>query len=324
MHRSFRIVPLLIVCIVLANAGLQQSAAETPDSQRTISTYGVIRAGAGMTVGTDFWSGTTPTDFQRRDMPLIRESGIQMLRLEFNSGSVPNLRTLVPAVTSNGIKVLGLLLRVDLTPNGAIEYGSWVYSVVSEFKNNVHVWEIMNEPNLDKFFSGKDPAKYTEFLKQGYTQAKRADPTCTVLGGSVVFTHQSGQNFVKAIYTNGGKDYMDALSFHPYCDPYAPNDTSSTPNPYVYLTKIRDIMVQNGDSNKKIWITEVGWSSDDVGEANQALYIGQALTMALNWGFIDTYIHFCWHGGTGDKGLVSANFQPKPAFYTVKDFTASL
>lgn len=280
-----------------------------------------------MMVGVDYWSGNTVSTFNR-DLPLLKDAGIQMLRIEFSRDSVANLRELVPTVDSNGIQVLGLLMRTDLTDD-IDAWGNWIYDTVNEFKPYVHVWEIWNEPNLDKFFSGKDPVKYTSFLKRGYNEAKRADSTCFVLGGSVVFTHQTALNFLTAIYQNGGKDYMDALSYHPYCTPYAPDDTSS-PNPFVKLTDVRTVMANYGDT-RPIWITEVGWTTndnDEVGETKQADYLVKALEMARNWGWVETFIIYNWKDssttGTLTKGLLRTDRTPKPSFYAVKDFISGV
>jgi len=323
-HRNFKVVSLLIVCVVLASAGLQNSIAATLDSQRTISSYGEIQVvhTLRMIVGTDIWYGTTASKFLSESyLSLMQECGIQMVRLEFSLDSVANLRTLVPVVVQNGIQVLGLLLRTDLAPDNVDAWGDWVYSVVNEFKQYVHVWECWNEPNLENYFSGKDPVKYTNFLKRCYTEAKRADPTCFVLGGSVVFTHRTALNFLTAIYQNGAKDYMDALSYHPYCTPYAPDDTSS-PNPFIKLTDVRTIMANYGDT-RPIWITEVGWNAD-IGEAKQADYLVQALEMARDWGWIETFIIYNWQDGGGfTYGLLRTDLSPKPSFYAVKSFTTS-
>jgi hypothetical protein len=256
---------------------------------------------------------------------LVQDCGIQIIKLEFNRDSLSYLRTLVPSVVNKGIKVVGLLIRIDLAPYNVDAWGNWVYSVVREFKSYVHVWDIWSEPNQNKCFPGKDPVKYTNFLKRAYTEAKRADSTCFVLGGGIAFTHSTAQSFLKTMYQNGANNYMDALSWHPYCDPYAPDDTSSTPNPYIYLTKIRDIMVQYGAGNKKIWITEVGWSSGVCGLTNQANYITKALNMAKNWGWVETFIIYNWKDSQSTdkyatKGLLRTDQSPKPSFYAVKNF----
>jgi hypothetical protein len=276
-----------------------------------------------MSVGVDMWSGTT-TNTMSNYLSLLQDAGLTTIRLEFNKDSISNLRTLAPYVNDHGIRIIGMLLRTDLAPDNVNDWGNWVHSTIDEFKNYVHVWEIWNEPNQNKFFPGKDPVKYTEFLKRGYSEAKSVDPTCFILGCSIPFTHSKALDFLEAVYENDGGNYMDALSWHPYCDPYAPEDTSSTPNPYVYLTRVRDMMNEYGQQNKKIWITEVGWSSDDTGETLQAEYLVRALQLARDWGWIDTFIIYNWKdtasSGTSTKGLLRMDLSIKPAYYAVKDF----
>jgi hypothetical protein len=285
------------------------------------SEYGVVQK---MIVGTDYWSGYTSSTFTKSDLPLLKDAGIQTLRIEFNSNSRANLRTLVPAVVGNGINVIGVLIRTDLAPDNVNAWGDWVNSTVNEFKNYVHVWEIWNEPNWNTGFgSPGDPVKYTQFLKAAYPRAKQADPSCTVLGGSILGTDSAGQNFLTSMYDNGAKGYMDAVSVHPYCSDVSPQSPSqtSTGKAFWKVQNMRDIMASYGDGSKKVWITEMGWRTDTVSEATQATYLQQALGIAKNWGYVDGFIVYCWmDGGSGPYGLVKTSISPKPSFYAVKDF----
>jgi len=124
------------------------------------------------------------------------------------------------------------------------------------------------------------------------------------------------------MYNSGAKDYMDALAYHPYCSPFSPESTRIS-NAYARLeTHVRPIMIQNGDGDKTIWITEMGWTTDDVTTAQQATYLTQALTMAQDWGWVETFIIYNWiDSARFTYGLLNMNGSPKPAFNAVKDFT---
>ena len=209
-------------------------------------------------------------------------------------------------------------------------WGTWVYNVVNRYKSNVNVWECWNEPSWNTGFgSPGDAVKYTTFLKMAYTKAKAADPNCKVLGGSILGTHNSGLNFLKTMYQNGAKDYMDAVAYHPYCDPVSPLYPYQTGsgNAFWKLKNAKDIMNSYGDTNKNIWITEVGWSTGgtSVTEDKQALYIKQALDLAKSWGWVETFIIYNWKDsettGKYTKGLLRTDLSPKPSFYAVKNFT---
>jgi hypothetical protein len=81
-------------------------------------------------------------------------------------------------------------------------------------------------------------------------------------------------------------------------------------------------MAKYGDT-RPIWITEVGWNAD-TGEAKQADYLLQALEMARDWGWIETFTIYNWQdGGDFTYGLLRTDLSPKPSFYAVKNFTTS-
>jgi hypothetical protein len=285
-------------------------------------------------VGIDYWAGNTKSYFTNRDLPFLKEAGLNFVRLEFGSWSESNLASLIPSVTENGLEVIGLLMRKDLVDD-IDSWGNWVYNTVSTYKDKVKVWEIWNEPNWNTGFgSPGDPVKYTEFLKRAYTKAKEADPNCVVLGGSILGTDDSGLNFLRSMYDNGAKDYMDAVAIHPYCagvSPLYPNKTS-TGKAFWKLESSRNIMIEYSDENKKIWITEMGWATqgtNSVTEELQALYLTQALNLAQSWNWVETFIVYQWMDGGGFYfGLTREKNSPpytyenfcKPSFFAVKDF----
>jgi hypothetical protein len=325
----FATIVLTLLAIFLGNIA---SAANS--AHETISSYGVI-ATKKMIVGVDYWAGMDKSHFLNRDAPFLKEAGIRILRLEFGEWSLDNLATLIPEIKSQGFEVLGLLMRKDLVED-INAWESWVFNVVSMFKDKVKVWEIWNEPNWNTGFGAPgDPVKYTEFLKRAYIKAKQADPECVVLGGSILGTDNAGLNFLRLMYENGAKDYMDALAYHPYCttvSPLYPYETS-TGKAFWKLEWVKNIMAEYGDGNKKIWITEIGWATNgtnSVTEDQQALYINQALNLAKSWGWVEAFIIYNWMDGGGLYfGLTRTRYNPpytyenfcKPAFFTVKNFT---
>jgi hypothetical protein len=195
---------------------------------------------------------------------------------------------------------------------------------VNEFKTNVHLWECWNEPNQEEtFFNGGTAEEYAVFLEACYDEAKDADPTCTILGGSIAFTNNPALAYLETIYEHGAKDHMDFLAYHPYCNPYAPDDNESTSNPYIYLTKVKDVMEDYNDT-RNLWITELGWQSNSpLTQTLQANYTIEALTMAYDWGWVEGYVVYKWKdSGSNYKGIVTSSVTPKLVFYAVKQFIA--
>lgn len=286
-------------------------------------------ATGSLTVGVDYWGGGSVATFNSAThKQRILDCGLELLRLEVSPNYHDEEETLIPAISGAGLGIIGVLMEPTLDPDNYAAYGTWVQDIVTEFKDYVHIWEIWNEPNLDNYFSGADPVKYVNFLMEGYTHAKIADPTCTVLGGCAVFTRTSTQAWVHTIYDNGAKNYMDALSFHPYVDQGRSPAATGGNNPYTDLPLIWDIMNAHGDY-RHMWITEIGWQTGGtdypVSEQTQADYLVLAMQMAIDWGWVDTFIIYKWIDGSPFfQGLETSTGTRKLSYYAVQAFIAGL
>jgi hypothetical protein len=124
-------------------------------------------------------------------------------------------------------------------------------------------------------------------MKAAYPAIKNGNPQAVVLAGGSMPNDTSGGgyspvDFLKGIYSNGGKNYFDALAHHPYC--WGGGDAFDCPNEYADWSawsqmeetdpSLRSVMVANGDGHKKIWMTEYGAPvrgyEGSVSEASQA------------------------------------------------------
>jgi hypothetical protein len=141
-------------------------------------------------------------------------------------------------------------------------------------------YEVWNEPNQTQFWNapgGPNAAAYTNLLKAAYPRIKSAAPSATVLGGSIAFNDQA---FIKGMYAAGAKGNFDVLALHPYCLGYAPDSTVNLYDSYTQaLQDMHTALISLGEPNKPIWITEAGWSTNDVTDATRATYIQQAVNM---------------------------------------------
>jgi hypothetical protein len=298
-----------------------------------------------MPVGVNTWSGTPVALFNQRDSPLLSQIGVRQVRLgAVNDQNLAQYDSLVNALVANGIEVLSLLHNVDLASDHKA-FGDYAYNMVLHFKDRIHNWEIWNEPNWNPataspYFAASD---YTDLLKNAYARAKQADPNSFIISGAPCSV-EGGLGYLKGIYDNGGKDFMDAVAIHPYCFPAAPSDPHGDPdgNTFCGLPTIRDLMISYGDLNKKVWITEFGYRTPGIGftagdakgtvtEQQQASYLGQALQMASGWDWVERFYAYQWMDDSdpsdGCWGLIRENYEPpfptKPAFNAAKAFVAS-
>ncbi len=79
------------------------------------------------------------------------------------------------------------------------------------------------------------------------------------------------------MYTAGARNFFDALAFHPYQYSMKFSESWHPDAPLNQLSEIRRVMLANGDGEKKIWATEYGEPSSEVGEKAQAEYLDDML-----------------------------------------------
>ena len=141
----------------------------------------------------------------------------------------------------------------------------------------IHTWEIWNEPNAAGFWRpSADPVLYAALLKAAYLNIKKVDPDAQIIsGGLAIVATRNGsiapREYLAALYKEGAGSYFDALGYHPYSFPVTASYRASW-NAWQQMNNtspsLRDIMIANGDRDKKIWITEYGAPTGGPGEAS--------------------------------------------------------
>lgn len=243
----------------------------------------------------------------------------------------------------NNISLLGLL---NYSVDWASSCGKWnsppkdtklfinyAAKVIERYKDKVKYWELWNEPDSYVYWEPQDGLKsYCAFLKEVYITAKKIDPDCKILNGGFA----SGILSVKRLYDNGAKDYFDILNIHIF---EAPLNPGAIKRVLAYPKLAYKIMSRNGDSRKKIWITEIGcpgvkrglkvknwWLGKNTDERRQAEWLKTVYT-ELNknsavgkifWAFFrDCNKH--WDNGIDYFGLLRRDFSAKPSFSAYKE-----
>lgn len=131
----------------------------------------------------------------------------------------------------------------------AIRYKESAYGPIEYF-------EIWNEPNLEGgWYPASNAESYAELLKLSYTAIKEGNPNARVISGGLAMAVTKDNNispvdFINSLYEAGAKGYFDAIALHPYTYPAAPNSEVEW-NGWKSIDSVREIMVKNGDSDKK-------------------------------------------------------------------------
>ncbi len=203
---------------------------------------------------------------------------------------------IVDQVQEFGLK---LLVRVDHAPDwagpppgNAGHFADFLTAMATRYKGRIQAYQIWNEPNLAREWGNKPPnaAEYTQMLKKAYTALKAVDPNIVVITAGLAPTTELSQRavpdtrFVQAMYDAGAKPYFDMLGAHgagykapPEMDPaqvatdpnyYNVGDPNCPGDPcriycFRHVEDVRQIMVNNGDANKRLVVLEFGWTRDE-------------------------------------------------------------
>jgi hypothetical protein len=167
-------------------------------------------------------------------------------------------------------------------PDDYEDFGNFVRAVVARYRGRVAHYQIWNEPNIYPEWGEQpvDPAGYVRLLQAAYRRAKEADPNCIVLSAGLAQTTETGPmnlsdlTYLQQMYDAGVRGYFDIMGVMAYGLWTGPGDHRVSPELTNFSRPqlIRDIMVRNGDANKPLWATEVGWNSVPEDFASFPLY----------------------------------------------------
>ena len=100
-----------------------------------------------------------------------------------------------------------------------LNYQDWydfVFATVSRYRDDIHLWGVWNEPNLDEYLQGADPRVYRSLVITARAAIRAADPLATVLGPDVSW-HGVKDGWFAAVMNDFG-DLFDIVTVHWYAD----------------------------------------------------------------------------------------------------------
>ncbi len=180
----------------------------------------------------------------------------------------------VQAAIAAGYPVVG-------PPDRFEDYADFVGAIAARYKDDLRFYQIWNEPNLpgEWNYQRQDPADFVRLLRLAGDAIKANDPDAVILfpalsptdGADGVATNDL--DYLQGVYDAGGRDAFDIMSAqfyglgqppdeHRYVTPgdhlLRPIETRADVSRVVLQ---REIMARNGDTNKAVWVSELGWNS---------------------------------------------------------------
>lgn len=250
----------------------------------------------------------TPPADMAATVATMRSLGVQTVRilvpwvaLQKERGTAYDWTLIDRMVNALAEQKMSILATLNSTPQWAVapgtpalsgppalasEYGAFAAAVADRYRGRISAYEIWNEPNAAMFFApGPNPAKFVDMLKAAYPAIKAVDPNAVVVTGGLgaIVDHaevtMDAVKFLRGMYAAGAKGFFDAFGFHPYQYTTKFSVGGYHPDaPINQVAGIRDLMLENGDGAKKIWLTEYGEPASVGGEAQQADYVDDMLT----------------------------------------------
>ena len=251
----------------------------------------------------------------------------------------------------------------DGPPDRTSDWTDFLTALASRYKGRIDAYEVWNEPNLAREWGRRPPnaAEYVQLLKASYDAIKRADPQALVITAGLSPTTDISQNarsdvmYLRDMYAAGLKGSFDLLGVHgagfkaaPETDPaVVANDpalTNNDPSPpelrraytFRHVEDLRQVMVEQGDQDKKIAVLEMGWTSDmrpnspyrwhAVTEDEKADYLRRAFSFARDnwpWAAFMTVIYLPDPSWTRDQeqfywAITNQDGSPRPAYTALR------
>ena len=235
-----------------------------------------------------------------RDADLVRDVGFGWLKQELVWKEMLHSRGdqydwyrpdgIVQLAEERGLK---LLARLGAPPQWALEaappgqpvdptdFANYCGAIAERYAGRIAAYEVWNEPNLAQEWNNQppDPAAYLQLLQPCYRAIKTADPNAIVISAGLAPTDQPDLTiampdlqFYEGLYAAGAAPYFDMLGAHApgYMNPpeRSPDDAEADPVlqsrvwVFRHVEDVRALMVAQGDGDKQIAVTEMGWTSD--------------------------------------------------------------
>ena len=154
-------------------------------------------------------------------------------------------------------------------------------------------YEVWNEWTNNHGSLPATPAAYIELARVTAQVIRATDPAATIVGPTQNAVSDDERAWIGEWFRLGGADHVDAVSIHPYSNPWGP-ETCVPTNPCIedalaWLRTTADRYPRPDGSALPIWITEVGWPTKFSGPGwvqpeDQTAYVLRTYAIAAQYG----------------------------------------
>jgi len=247
------LVIFILLSLFVSCAGIPHDISE---AKNLTEPFGFCHAGRQGTEEEREYLKSLGVDWVRLDLSW---SKVQREPGEFDFSSYDELFARTDA---SGVKVLGILSydtpwihedpenKRQIDPEDFPAWLEFVSAAALRYGDRVGAFEIWNEPNFGRFWTGKDE-DFFDLTKATVELLNRITPDTPVVVGSIIYNpFLGGPNYLRKFLASGAADGSDAISLHPYG--VSPISAAQR------MFKAREIMADYGFEGE-LWITEMGF-----------------------------------------------------------------
>lgn len=268
----------------------------------------------------------------QRDMDLMEAAHIRFVRADLTWALVEHKKgqydftrydQLVDSFAARGGRVLFILdyrnrhygqgkaIATDEQREGFADFAA---AAATRYRGRGIVWEIWNEPNMEKFWGDEPNAgDYMALVKVTCKAIREADRDAIIIAPATI---SLDRKFITACAEEGLFDLVDAISYHPYRE--------GGPESVLESHRILEEMIENrtarGGARPRIVSSEWGWGlsymTAEIDGAvdpplRQAAYLTRRFCTEAYAG-VACAIHYKWR--EDNHGLIKGNYAKKPLY----------
>jgi Bacterial Ig domain len=208
------------------------------------------------------------------DLDQAQATGAKYVRVFATGGQLhdyPTFKAIVAGARARGMNVVFVITGAtdgSNTPPDPSDFARAAGSFANQMAQagGAAAYEVWNEEDETEFWGAAvDAGRYAAILEAAYPQIKAGDPGAKVLLGPLT---GNDYGFLQQVYAAGAGGSFDAAAVH--TDTACPVDPPSSYYrengqvarfTFLGLRTVHDVMAANGQGDKPIWMTELGWTT---------------------------------------------------------------
>jgi hypothetical protein len=206
-------------------------------------------------------------------------------------------------------------------PRNREDWRNYVRTVARRYKGRIGFYEIWNEPNLFRFFSGTPEAMRT-LACDAYHAIKEVDPAAKVVSPSPT-EKEEGVAWLDTFFELGGGQCADIIGFHFYVYAHEPPELIAD-----LIGKAKAVMSRHGLLGLELWNTETGWYFANLRvpprtrykvqtHSGSASYVARAMLVAAANG-VSRFFWYAWDNASMGGLIEPDTFEAKPAAHAYR------